>query len=1510
VPTRADAVKLASLYAALGTVLMLSSDWVVRYFVPADPMEDFVESLKGWGFVMLSGVILGLGLDRVFRTMRESTRRLQDSEGSLRSLFDTIPESVFLMDLTGTILAANETFAIRLGCSPEACVGRSVYSFVAPEVAERRRKWVEEAIRIGRPVVYEDARLGRVTRHNVCPIADEEGRIHRVVVVAVDITDQQNAEQELRASKAKLDAALSSMTDGVLISDAAGRFIHINEAFATFHKFRSKEECSVTLEEYPKFLEVLLPHGEPAPLSQWAVARALRGEVATNAEYDLRRKDTAEAWSGSYSFAPIRDKSGAIAGSVVVARDISERKQIEAALRESEMRMSLAIEAANMGLWDWDLLSGRLVWTEVIQLLWGYAPGEFPGTQEAFESRVHPEDLPDLKRVSEHAQKDRGPFQFEFRVVWPDGSLRWVSSRGRYLFDAQGKPTRLVGVIFDITERKQAELSRRRSELQQRAILDNIPDPAWMKDVEGRFLAVNQAWCRFTGLAPGEAIGRKDADIFPPHVAQGLAAQEREVIQSSRSLRWEESLRDQAGRMCTFETIKAPVVDPSGHAAGTVGIARDITERKQAEHRVRQLSLAVEQSPVSIVITDKQGLIEYVNPKFTDVTGYSLAEAQGQNPRILKASNMPPEHYRSLWETISQGRVWRGELHNRTKTGEPFWELASISPITDPSGAITHYVAVKEDITESKRLEAFRQALLGLGTRLNLARDPVHAARALLSTADELWAWDAASVDVFDPATKVVQTILSADVIEGKRCELAPMSLGTMTPRIQRVMREGALLLHQDPAQPQDGQAIRFGDVSRASASIMAVPFRREERLIGVLSIHSYAPHAYTAGDLETLQALADYCGGALERLRSEEELGRSMERYRSLVETSFDWVWEVDVEGRYTFVSPRVQELLGYAPEEVLGRTPFDLMPVPEAHRVGKIFAGIAAQRIPFSGLENFNQHKDGTLVVLESSGTPIIDAAGQYAGYRGVDRNITGRKHAEAALVASEERFRTLVENAPIGIFLQAGGRFVYLNQEAVRMFGGGPRVRLVGRPVLERFHSSTPGLVCERIRLLNEERKPAGLQEEQCLRMDGTEFLGEFLGVPFNCDGQPGVLVFFQDVTQRKSLEAQLRQAQKLEGIGQLAGGVAHDFNNILAAIMMHLGLLQLNPRIDRETAQSLKELDAEARRAATLTRQLLMFSRRSVLSVSPLDMNEIIANLLKMLGRLIGEHVRLRFDGQNGLPVVQADAGMMEQVLMNLVVNARDAMPNGGRITISTSTATFDEAAARLHQDRKPGSFVCVEVSDTGCGMEEKVLKRVFEPFFTTKEAGKGTGLGLATTHGIVAQHHGWVEVSSEVGKGSSFRIYLPVFSTSIVENRPELPPEPTRGGQESILLVEDDPTVRLLVGHALRALGYQVREAANGKEAMALWQEIGSTIDLLFTDMVMPEGISGLELVERLQAMKPGLKALISSGYSSEIVNAGRPTKAGIRYLPKPYETPALAAAVRACLESHEGSARK
>jgi PAS domain S-box-containing protein len=391
--------------------------------------------------------------------------------------------------------------------------------------------------------------------------------------------------------------------------------------------------------------------------------------------------------------------------------------------------------------------------------------------------------------------------------------------------------------------------------------------------------------------------------------------------------------------------------------------------------------------------------------------------------------------------------------------------------------------------------------------------------------------------------------------------------------------------------------------------------------------------------------------------------------------------------------------------------------------------------------------------------------------------------------------------------------------------------------------------------------------------------------------------------QDITEHRQLEEKYRQAKKLQAVGLLAGGVAHEFNNILTIIQGHVALATLGCNPKDDVRESLEEVQKAAERAARLTRQLLAFSQRQMLQLRYLDLNEVVGNMSKMLNRLLGERIQLKFEKTESLPGIQADAGTIEQVITNLVINARDAMRSGGTVTLRTRAENFTEEDSWKNPDVHPGSFVCLEIQDTGCGMDVSTTSHLFEPFFTTKEMGHGTGLGLAMVYGIIRQHEGWIEVESKQGAGSVFRVFLPACSKpAAAPPAPIIKPDLT-GGHETILAVEDEMPVRMLARVCLQRKGYRVLEASNGREALDVWKKHKDEIDLLLTDQIMPEGMSGCELATHCLAEKPSLKVIYSSGYSLEMIEAGKNLTEGLNFLAKPYDPAKLANTVRHCLDS-------
>ena len=514
---------------------------------------------------------------------------------------------------------------------------------------------------------------------------------------------------------------------------------------------------------------------------------------------------------------------------------------------------------------------------------------------------------------------------------------------------------------------------------------------------------------------------------------------------------------------------------------------------------------------------------------------------------------------------------------------------------------------------------------------------------------------------------------------------------------------------------------------------------------------------------------------------------------------------------------------------------------------------------------------------------------------------REMEEREHAQKELAESEERFARAFQASPIPMALQslATERFIDVN-EAFMAICGLRRMEIISRTPLEleicpdlEAHAQLFAQLRHGHSVRNFEyavQSRAG-ERRACIVSAEAFPLGE----------EKVALIATVDVTEQRNLEKQLRHSQKLEAVGQFAAGVAHDFNNLLTVIQGHTSLQLATKTLEADMANSLEQVSMAAERAASLTRQLLTFSRKQVVQPRILDLNEVVRNLHDMLRRLIGEDIDLCCELADGLPMIHADAGSIEQIVMNLVVNARDAMPQGGRLAIRTTLVDIDIEHASRHPQALLGRFIRLSVADTGTGMSPDTLSHIFEPFFTTKEVGKGTGLGLATVYGIVAQQRGWIEVASELDRGTTFELFLPSSEDSM-EILDAQETADLRGGDETILVVEDERAVRDVITNVLRCRGYEVLEAADGLEALGIWAQRGSEVDLLLTDIVMPNGIRGNLLAERLRTERSDLKVIFSSGYSSDFGTEAAPLPGRINFLQKPYKPEILVKAVRDCLD--------
>ena len=615
------------------------------------------------------------------------------------------------------------------------------------------------------------------------------------------------------------------------------------------------------------------------------------------------------------------------------------------------------------------------------------------------------------------------------------------------------------------------------------------------------------------------------------------------------------------------------------------------------------------------------------------------------------------------------------------------------------------------------------------------------------------------------------------------------------------------------------------------------------------------------------------------------------------MVESATVGMWTLDSAGRTSFMNARMAKILGMELSEALLR-PFTTLFLPEdlptmAGRLASRKAGLA------SAYEQRFRSPDGTVGVLWIEASPMHDAEGRYEGVLGIVTDITERRRAEEELRASETRYRLMFDNSPLPKWMYDVEtlRFLDANETTVRDYGY-TRDELLTMTIKDiRPPEDVPAL-------LEAERRTELLPKFGIWRLrkkSGEIIQVELTKHTFTLGGRVTRLAVGRDVTERLRLEEQLRQSQKMEAVGRLAGGVAHDFNNLLSVILGYGEMLLADLKPSDPIRADIEEIVRAGGRATELTRQLLMFSRQQVLAPKVLDLNDVLASMDKMLQRILGADVDLVSLPAPSLGRVRADPNSVEQIIMNLVVNARDAMPIGGKLTMETANVVLDEAYAQAHLGVKPGPHVMLAVSDTGVGIEKATLARIFEPFFTTKESGKGTGLGLSTVFGAVQQSGGSVWVYSEVGKGSTFKVYFPRVDAAI-ETAAETMPSTTLRGSETILLVEDDDQVRVVVRGILRRSGYHVIEARNAGEALLHSEKHPSRIHLLLSDVVMPQ-MSGPELAKRLGSARPDMKVLCMSGYTDDSIVRHGVLEAHIAYLQKPITPDALTTRVREVLDA-------
>ncbi|MDP3064374.1 MAG: PAS domain S-box protein [Chloroflexota bacterium] len=1007
-------------------------------------------------------------------------------------------------------------------------------------------------------------------------------------------------------------------------------------------------------------------------------------------------------------------------------------------------------------------------------------------------------------------------------------------------------------------QQKTVEADLRESEQLYQSVADLIAAAVVRFDSDGRRTFVNDAFIRRHGGTREELLKHDFGALLLPEERAWAREAFDECVSTGQP---KAGLMFKAlahGNTIHARGNLAPLLGVDGRVTSVQLSTVDVTELVETQEEIRQSEQlyreVVKGAKVGVAIFDLQGRRVFINDILCVRLGVSEKEALEGNVGDL---TMPEdaERVRQLFRRCAtEGVPITGGIARYVKDGQTYYVMGNLSPIFGTEGQLVNVLSTSVDITEMVETQ---EALL-------------YSEELYRSLVDSLQA-GVVRVDRERRRTFVNQWAAS---FAGRSIE------ALMAGRLGDTISDSALL--QETEQVVD-RVFNTGEPSQGRMRYRTT---------------NWEPVRDALGNVVEVQATSFDITDLME---AQERLRKSDAFHRGVVALADVAVARFDVEGRRVLADEALAKRLGASVEELKKGVAFDHCPPEDREELwrlfrqcietGKAFTGIMA-RVP----------RDGKMRYLRNNLAPVFALDGNVSGAEMTSVDVTELVEAQEQLQRSEEMYRSLVDST--------GGWVMRVDREGRRTFFSGSAARILGRTADElrtgRFGDTLVPEDAERVWALLRETFNMGNPVRNFLTRqrvgDETRYIMSNWEPIKNVEGHVvEVQTNSFDVTEQIRLQQQFAQAQKMESVGRLAGGVAHDFNNMLTAILgyseMALGALP-----ERSPARGyLREVQDAGKRAANLTRQLLAFSRRQVIEPRTVNPNELVEDVQNMLHRLIGEDIEFAAVLAPDAGHVRADPGQLEQVLINLAVNSRDAMPRGGKLTIETANVTLDEEYERTHEEVSAGEYVLISVTDTGAGMSDDVKMHLFEPFFTTKAQGLGTGLGLATCYGIVKQAGGHIEVESELGRGTTMKVFLPRILDAAKEKPGTAAEAQPLGGAETVLVVEDEVTVRNLTTRSLRARGYTVLAAANGVDALRVAQEHSGPIHLLFTDVVMPE-MDGKQLAERLKALHPEARVLFTSGYTDEAISHRGVLEPGVAFLQKPFLSAALLRKIRDVLD--------